>query len=276
MRVTSLLAWGTTRLAGSPSAALDAQLLLGCVLGRDRSWVLAHDDYRAASTESAAFRLLIERRWCGEPVAYIRGVVEWYGMALEVTPDVLIPRPETELMVEQAVRMAHNYSALRIADIGTGCGAIAIALARALPHCRIVATDRTASILGVAACNAERMAVDERISLRCGDLLSPVLARPDLLVANLPYLSATMMASLPRDVRHEPMGALYGGESGWELYERLVDQLCERAWKIPFIFEIDPRQAEHLRSSVRARLPVGRLDVLQDYAGHDRFVVYEP
>jgi len=275
-RLTRLLALGTARLAGSPSAALDAQLLLGWVLGRDRSWVLAHDDCRASSMHSAAFRLLIERRSCGEPVAYIRGLVQWYGMELEVTPDVLIPRPETELLVEEAVRMAANHRASRIADIGTGCGAIAVALARALPHCSILATDGTASALGVAARNVKRMAVDERISLQCGDLLTAVLTRPDLLVANLPYLSTAMMAGLPRDVRHEPAAALYGGEFGWELYERLLDQLSERAWDIPFILELDPRQVDHLYSSIRARLPGGRVAVLQDYAGHHRFVVYEP
>ncbi len=275
-QVTRLLASGAARLASSPSAALDAQLLLGYVLGRDRSWVLAHDDYHASSAESAAFRRLIERRSCGEPVAYIRGVVQWYGMELEVTPEVLIPCPETELMVEEAIRMAADHRASRIADIGTGSGAIAIALARASPHCRVVATDSSDSALEVAARNVKRMAVDERISLQCGDLLTPVLTRPDLLVANLPYLSATEMADLPRDVRHEPVGALYGGQFGWELYERLLDQLSERAWHIPFILELDPRQADHLCSGVRARLPVGRLAVLQDYAGDHRFVVYEP
>lgn len=275
-RVTQLLASGTARLAGSPSAALDAQLLLGCVLGRDRSWVLAHDDHRASCAESAAFRRLIERRACGEPVAYIRGVVQWYGMELEVTPEVLIPCPETELLVEEAIRTAANHRASQIADVGTGSGAIAIALARALPCCSIVATDASVSALKVAARNAKRMAVDQRISLQSGDLLTPVLSRPDLLVANLPYLSATEMAYLPRDVRHEPVGALYGGEFGWELYERLLDQLSERAWHIPFILELDPRQADHVCSIVRARLPVGRLAVLRDYAGDHRFVVYEP
>lgn len=275
-RVAQLLASGTARLAASPSAALDAQLLLGYVLGRDRSWVLAHDDHRASCAESAAFRRLIERRSCGEPVAYIRGVVQWYGMALEVTPEVLIPRPETELMVEEAIRAAADHRASQIADIGTGSGAIAIALARALPCCSIVATDASVSALKVAARNAKRMAVADRISLQCGDLLTPVLTRPDLLVANLPYLSTTEIADLPRDVRYEPVGALYGGEFGWELYERLLDQLSERAWHIPFILELDPPQAEHLCSRIRARLSVGRLAVLQDYAGDHRFVVYEP
>jgi len=275
-RVTQLLASGTARLAGSPSAALDAQLLLGYVLGRDRSWVLAHDDHRASCAESAAFSHLIERRSCGEPVAYIRGVVQWYGMALEVTPEVLIPRPETELLVEEAIRAAADHRASQIADIGTGSGAIAIALARALPSCSIVATDASVSALKVAARNAKRMAVAERISLQCGDLLTPVLTRPDLLVANLPYLSTTEFADLPRDVRYEPVGALYAGEFGWELYERLLDQLSERAWHIPFILELDPPQAEHLCSRIRARLSVGRLAVLQDYAGDHRFVVYEP
>ncbi len=275
-RVTRLLTSGAARLSGSPSAPLDAQLLLGYVLGRDRSWVLAHHDYRASSAESAAFRLLIERRSCGEPVAYIRGMVQWYGMELEVTVDVLIPCPETELMVEEALRMVADHHVSRIADIGTGSGAIAIALAVALPQCRIVATDTSGGALEVAVRNAKRIAVHDRISLRRGDLLTPVLTRPDLLVANLPYLSATEMAVLPSDVRHEPPGALYGGEFGWELYERLLDQLSERAWDIPFILELDPRQADHLCSLVRARLPGGRLAMLPDYAGHNRFVVYQP
>lgn len=275
-QVTRLLASGAACLLGSPTAALDAQLLLGYVLSRERSWVLAHDDYRASGAESAAFRLLIERRSCGEPVAYLRGVVQWYGMDLEVAPEVLIPRPETELLVEEAVRMAAKHRASRVADIGTGCGAIAIALARTLPHCSIVATDTSLKALEVADRNAKRLGVAERISLWCGDLLTPVFDRPDLLVTNLPYLSATMMADLPPEVRQEPVEALHGGEFGWELYERLLDQLSERAWHIPFILELDPRQADHLCSCVRARLPVGRLAVLQDYAGDHRFVVYEP
>jgi release factor glutamine methyltransferase len=224
----------------------------------------------------AAYLSLIERRAQGEPVAYLRGHVEWRGLRLEVSPAVLVPRPETELLAEQAIDLTRERELWLLADIGTGSGAIAIALALADPDYRVYAVDYSQEALAVARCNAIHHGVDDRVQLLHGDLLQPLPVRPDLLVANLPYLSDEMMASLPADVRHEPSRALHAGPSGIELYSRLLRQLADHAWAIPLLLEIDPRQVTAMRSLVRGRFPGASFDILPDYAGHDRIMVIRP
>ncbi len=257
------------------TASLDAALLLGHLLGRERSWVLAHGDSPLTAEVDAGYRELIGQRALGVPVAYLRGFCEWFGMKLRVTPDVLVPRPETELLVEQALRVAHDTNARVLADVGTGSGAIAIQLARSLPEARIVGTDSSASALEVARYNAAALGVRDRISWLEGDLLEPLDSEPDLLVANLPYLSEADMQDLDRDVRHEPASALYGGVDGLDLYRALFRQRHTRGWTAPVVIEIDPRQTSALKTMLRDYVSEAAVTVHDEYAGHDRILVVE-
>jgi release factor glutamine methyltransferase len=207
-------------------------------------------------------------------VAYLRDYVEWLGMMLRISPDVLVPRPETELLAEEAIRIARERRLTACADIGTGSGCIAIALARALPEARVQATDISPAALEVARMNAAALGVSERISLGPGPLLAPLTREPQLITANLPYLSDEMMRHLPQDVRHEPVLALHGGRDGLELYAGLVDEMHERRWRPALLLEIDPRQAGTALRLLRDR---GLRDVriLGDYAGLDRIIVVD-
>jgi release factor glutamine methyltransferase len=229
-----------------------------------------------SSTGENAFTALVGRRAAGEPVAYLRGRVEWFDLELEVTPDVLIPRPGTELLLESAVAAARRLEARRIVDVGTGSGAIAIGLARALPEAQILATDVSAKALAVARRNIARYGLQSRVVTVLGSLLEPVRDEPDLLNANLPYIDASGMESLHRDVRHEPAVALSGGDDGLELYRVLFAQLGARRWSVPCVLEIDPAQAEPLRVQLGGLFPGMDVDILPDYSGVARVVVARP
>lgn len=257
-------------LLPSRTASLDAEVLMGYVLGRERPWVLAHPEARVGDREAQRFMRLIQRRADGEPVAYLRGFVEWYGMRLAVTPDVLIPRPETELLLDEAVRVARETGARRLADVGTGSGALAVGLAMALDDAQVVATDISEAALVVAGSNVRLRT--NCVRLAAGDLATPIDEEPELIVANLPYLSNDMMETLGRDVGFEPANALRGGHTGLELYDRLVDQIRARGWCCPLLIEIDPRQA----LAICSRYPGYGARILHDYAGHERVAVLEP
>lgn len=274
--VRQALRWGRQVLQPSETASLDAQLLLAHLLGRGRAWLYAHPEERLSLPQRSAYQRLIALRRAGEPVAYLRGRVEWFGLDLEVTPDVLVPRPETELMLEKALEIQARHGAKIVADVGTGSGAIAIAIALAAPAARVYGVDVSEPALRIAARNAQRHAVSDRVTWLQGGLLEPLPARPDLIVANLPYLSDEMMESLDRDVRQEPRLALHGGASGLELYETLFEQMSDRGWLIPSVLEIDPRQADGIRALTARYFPGAMVDIFRDYAGRDRIVVHEP
>ena len=246
------------RDANVPSYTLAAELLLLHVLGRDRTWLYAHPEEVIPGLDAHRFLSLILRRAEGEPTQYITGKQEFWGLEFEVTPDVLIPRPETEHVIEVALdRLAVREiragrkrtltgNGLHIIDVGTGSGCIAIALARELPGARILATDISAAALAVARRNAARHGVAERIHFSESNLLDslPVEAPHavplpdkastldttlagsfDLIVSNPPYIGRSEKETLQREVRdHEPELALYGGEEGYELYADLIAQ----------------------------------------------------
>lgn len=231
--------------ANVPSHTLAAELLLMHVLGRDRAWLYAHPEERLTRGAANEFFALVARRAAGEPTQYLTGKQEFWGLEFEVTPAVLIPRPETEYVVEVALERlrarrprAGVQSAdapLRIADIGTGSGCLAIALARELQGAEIFATDISPAALEVAGRNAVRHDVAGRIHFLCGSLLAPLAAasalagKPpsffDLIVSNPPYVARRDAHDLPREVReHEPHAALFGGATGPEIYSELVRQ----------------------------------------------------
>jgi release factor glutamine methyltransferase len=247
VRTTLKRGIGQLRDAHVLSFTLATELLLIHVLGRDRTWIYAHPEEVISSADAERFFALIARRTAGEPTQHLTGKQEFWGLEFEVTPDVLIPRPETEHLIEVALdRLAvreicagrpqkNDGAGLQIADIGTGSGCIAVALAKELPATTIYATDISSAALTVARRNAARHSVADRIHFVECNLLdalldsslatrhSPLLL--DLIVSNPPYIGRREAATLMREVReHEPEIGLYGGEEGYELYADLISQ----------------------------------------------------
>lgn len=214
------LATGYLDKHGSSSPRLDAELLLAHSLGLRRLDLYLNFERPLAETELAPYRELVARRGGGEPVAYLTGHKEFMGLDFEVTPAVLVPNPDTEALVGRAVEWGRGRESLRIADVGTGSGAIAIALAHFLPPARIDAADISPEALAIARRNVARHSLEARVSLFEGDLLEPLPGPYDLIAANLPYLPDGMV--LPDEVAAQPAIALYGGA-------RLVNVLLEQA-----------------------------------------------
>jgi release factor glutamine methyltransferase len=202
--------------------------------------------------------------------------VDWYDLDLIVTRDVLIPRPETEVLLRTAIETARSLGVQTVADIGTGCGAVAIGLARALPSVQVVATDVSKAALEVARKNIARYELEERVTTLRGSLLEPITVRPGLLTANLPYLSEEEMENLHRDVAHEPRVALAGGSGGLGLYEKMIEQMRVRDWVMPAVLEIDPGQAGAICSLIRKTIPGTQVRIAPGYSGRDRLVVICP
>jgi release factor glutamine methyltransferase len=232
---------GIARLrdANVPSFTLAAELLLLHVVGRDRTWLYAHPEDEISMEQEERFLSLIARRAAGEPTQYLTGKQEFWGLEFEVTPDVLIPRPETEHVIEVAldrlalreIRAGRKQTlsgyGLQIADIGTGSGCIAVALAKDLPGTKFIATDISPAALSVARRNAERHNFADRIEFVRANVLEGIAAEThfDLIASNPPYIGRREGPTLQREVRdHEPEVALYGGEEGYELYAALVTQ----------------------------------------------------
>lgn len=273
--VGTILDWGWRRLHSSDSGRLDAELLLAGAVGNPRTWVLAHPDADLSLAEVRRYRRDVLRRAAGVPVAYLRGSVEWWDLELEVTPDVLIPRPETELLLEATLDLARKGSATIVADIGTGSGALAIALARALRPVKVYGVDTSEAALSVAARNRARYALDDHVVLTRGGLLSPLTEMPHVIVANLPYLSDKMMTEIDAGVRHEPATALHGGPTGTELYRALFKEVAARGWTSSLVIEIDPRQADAIRILISQALPSAHVSLTKDYSGRDRIAVVQ-
>jgi release factor glutamine methyltransferase len=199
-------------------------------LNANLAWLIAHDGEPLSAEAAATFCDLIECRVAGEPIQYITGEAEFYGLPFHVNRDVLIPRPETEHLVEKAIglaqelRQAGMVPELRMVDVGTGSGAIAVALARALPFAEITATDISSAALTVAKSNAARSGLADRIRFFEGDLLEPLRGRHfDIVVSNPPYVPDSDRATLDVEVRdYEPAQALFAGEDGLQIYRRLI------------------------------------------------------
>jgi release factor glutamine methyltransferase len=240
--IRDLLAEAEGILAAGPHpdrARRDAETLLLHALKKNAprtnlemnlAWLIAHDGEPLAPDAAVTFGDWVERRLVGEPIQYITGEVEFYGLTFRVNRDVLIPRPETELLVEKATELAQRLretgaiSAPRIVDVGTGSGAIAVALAHALPFAEIAATDISAAALAVAKDNAARNCFADRIRFMLGDLLEPVAGEQfEFLISNPPYVPESDRATLDVEVRnYEPAQALFAGDDGLAIYRRLI------------------------------------------------------
>jgi len=237
-------AFAQLRAARVPSHTLAAELLLMHALGRDRTWLYAHPEEVISDSEVHLFTNLLARRAAGEPTQHLTGKQEFWSLEFEVTPDVLIPRPETEHVIEVALdrlgvreiragrKQTFSGEGLQIADIGTGSGCIAVALAKELPGATIYATDISSAALAVARRNAARHSVSDQIHFLESNLLdeaSHLSLFFDLIVSNPPYIGRREAATLMREVRdHEPEIALYGGEEGYELYAELIAQAAAK------------------------------------------------
>jgi release factor glutamine methyltransferase len=231
MTLREALTRAASQLAAHPdlryTAVPDASLLLMHTLGIQRATLLAHPEREFTRDEQAAYQRLIERRLRFEPIQYITGTQEFYGLAMKVTPAVLIPRPETEILVEAVLARLPHDEPLRIVDVGTGTGAIAIALAHALPEASVTALDLSPEALAVARENAVMHSLADRIRFVVSDLLEalPQDELFDAIVSNPPYIPASDAESLHPQVRdHEPAQALFAGPTGLEVYERLIPQ----------------------------------------------------
>jgi release factor glutamine methyltransferase len=219
--VGSLLAEARGRLAAGPPGALEADLLLAHVLGVDRGWLFANREKDVQRAKRLAFRELVERRVLGEPIAYLTGVREFWSLPLQVTPDVLIPRPETELLVELALGFIPPDAAWRIADLGTGSGAVAIAIASERPYCEVHATEFSDAALQVAKRNADAFAAG-RVLLHRGSWLEPLHGRFRVIVSNPPYVAADDPHLAEGDCRFEPRAALSPGQDGMTAIRRIA------------------------------------------------------
>jgi len=219
------------KAANVPSYALAAELLLMHTLGRDRAWLYAHPEFQFDAAATKTYSGLLSQRATGIPTQYLTGKQEFWGLEFEVTPAVLIPRPETEHLIEVALDRIGNErknGALRITDVGTGSGCIAIALASEFQRAEIFATDISSEALDVARRNAARHGFSTRIHFAEANLLDAFADEPqrfDLIVSNPPYISSADASMLQVEVRaHEPPVALIAGEDGLEIYKRLIRQ----------------------------------------------------
>lgn len=282
------LAEAATRLRneGVESPRLDAELLLAHVLGVNRATILAHPDRRITPKQLTRYRDLVARRAGREPLTYIVGHREFFGIDLVVDRRVLIPRPETELLVEHTVRIGRQLAQhlasssatpLKIADVGAGSGAIAVALAAQLPQAEVFALDASASALDVVAENARRHGVADRVRCLRGDLLSPLPCPVNLITANLPYVATGEWQELAPEIRdHEPRSALDGGHDGLDLIRRLLATAAPHLQADAAILaEIGASQGVAVTALARKHFPQSRIQLVQDYAGLDRLVVVE-
>ncbi len=276
MKVKEVLAGGRRRLAaaGVEEADIEAEVLLREALGRTRAGLLAGLGEDVTPRQSGAYDALLARRLSGEPVAYILGRREFYGRDFAVDGRVLIPRPETELLVEQALVAARGRCRPLLADVGTGSGAVAITLALELPEACIYASDISPAALEVARANCRRYGVAGRVSLLRGDLLEPLPEVVDIIVANLPYVSrAGLVAS--RGLAAEPRLALDGGRDGLEVVRRFLGQVAGRlrpGGRV--IMEIGLGQAGEVRRMLRQRFPLALPVVVPDLSGIERIVSF--
>lgn len=262
-----------------PDARLEAEVMLMNVLRMQRHDLFAQQELELSPPQQQALAQIMERRLRREPLAYILQYKEFYGVNLLVNPNVLIPRPETEGLVEHALFMAlmgMETPDLVIADIGTGTGAIAINLALHLPAARIYALDNADNVLDVAAYNIRAHNVADRIALAKGDLLDPLPEPVDLILANLPYIPTDRIPTLAPEVRWEPAAALDGGPDGLDLIRRLLAQAQAPDKLKPhgiILLELDPEQIPPVQELASQLFPNAQTSVEPDLTRRDRILI---
>jgi release factor glutamine methyltransferase len=278
MNVSEAWEYGRSHLPDSPNAKLDARLLLEHVLGVGHSWLVAHGDVALTAVRENQYRQLLDRAARHEPIPYLVGHAPFFDLDFIVTPAVLIPRPETEQLVELAAAWGEErpsgHLPCHIVDAGTGSGCLPVMLARRLPQAVIEATDISAAALAIARQNARRHAPD-RIQFHQGHLLDPIRQPIDLLTANLPYVTDAEWTMLDDGVKwYEPAVALKGGADGLDLIRQLLQQAVTKLNPGAAIFlEIGWQQGTAVPDLARSFFPAAHVELVQDFAGHDRIVV---
>jgi release factor glutamine methyltransferase len=263
--------------SGVPDARRDAASLLSFTVERDRTFLISHSDHLLSETELESFRDRVDRRSHGEPLQYITGQQDFYGRVFRVSPAVLIPRPETELLVEAALELVGEGEAARICDVGTGSGCIAITLACERVNARGIALDISASALEIAKHNAVAMKVDKRLKFLlsdCFDALAKADELFDLIVSNPPYVAAGVVSGLQREVKdHEPMVALTPGANGLSVIKRVIDEAPGFLRKDGhLLLEIGFDQGEAVQGLVDSR-QWQLVDIRPDLQGIPRIVI---
>ncbi|MDM8532245.1 peptide chain release factor N(5)-glutamine methyltransferase [Anaerolineales bacterium HSG25] len=264
--------------ADCDTARLDAEVLIGHVLGQDRAWLYSNFNTTLTATQLAEIEPLIQRRTQREPVAYIIGTKEFFGLTFHVEPHVLIPRPETELLIETALTFPKKpNSRLSVVDVGTGSGCIAITLATYLPTATIQAIDLSVAALDVARRNAHRHHVTDQVLFRHGDLLTPLDQSVDLIVSNPPYVSQSELQHevSPEVARYEPRLALDGGgDDGLRVICRLLEQAKTRlkpsGW---LLVEIGASQGQAVQQLAQEQFPQANIELKQDLSRRNRLLV---
>ena len=263
---------------GSLDARLEAEVLLRHVLKIDRATMFRDLDEDVSIEDSGNIASLVKRRTQREPLAYITGAKEFYGLPFVVSEDVLIPRQETELLVDTAIVQAKSLdkSQISIVDVGTGSGAIAVSLALNIPTSSVIAVDISESALTIADDNRRAHGLYSRIKLRRGNLLEPIVEKIDILVSNPPYIRSDKLTSLQEEVLQEPMVALDGGYDGLELIKKLLFQAVDKMSNPGVIlFEIDSDQAAEAVKLSQQYFPSAITTVLKDLSNNERAVLLE-
>jgi release factor glutamine methyltransferase len=257
-------------------ASIDVDVYARTILGWDRAKLITEQAAPPPTSLEPRFSEWIMRRMRREPTAYIVGRREFWGLELEVTPAVLIPRPETEFIVEEALPFVRALHGARVADVGTGSGCIAVSLATEVPDCHVVATDVSAEALAVAQRNAERHGVADRIEFVATSYLGGIEGDFDVIAANPPYVREGDKPALAADVRHEPDVALFGGASGLRDVEAVLDtaiaKLRHHGW---LVMEFGFGQDEHVETLVAARPALRLVRIRQDLQGIPRTAIIQ-
>lgn len=269
------------RKYGITSAHIDAEVILSFIINKRKEFIYAHPEYQLTKNNERKLKKAIQRRCHFEPIAYITNEKEFYGLDFFVDKNVLVPRPETELLIDEVVETAQRNKRIIIADIGTGSGAIAISLAKHLPQAEVMAVDKSIKALRIAKLNAHRHKVN--IKLYQGNLLSPIKDRKiEIIAANLPYVDdreKNFHKSESKNIHkkilaHEPHLALYGGKFGLEVYEKMFQQIMTLNYKPRVIIcEIGHAYLSQTRKLVKKYFPKSHFEIKKDLRGFNRILI---
>ncbi len=277
LTVVAALKTAVQRLAAAhcDTPQLDAEVLLAHTLNKNRTWLYTFPNAELNAGQSQSFLEAVARRANREPVAYITGHKEFFALDFIVSPAVLIPRPETELLVETALELAANLARPTIADVGTGSGCIAVTLARHLPAANLLAGDISPAALAIARQNAAQHRVENRITFVAGNLLEPIPTAVDIIASNPPYISRPELAqTMPEVQRHEPRLALEGGVTGLEIIAQLLAQSPKKLKPGgAILIEIGFAQGPAVAALARQHFPQANIQIKPDLAGLDRLLV---
>ena len=268
----------TLMRTGSPDAQLEAEVLIRHVLRIDRATFFRDLEQPVTDCDRERLDDLVNRRLNREPLNYITGLREFYGLDFEVSDSVLIPRQETELLVDTVISLARSRPKceMKICDIGTGSGAIAVSVAVNLPSAEVMAIDISQRALDIADSNRRMHGVYNRVSLRRGNLLEPVDWKPEIIVSNPPYIRRSDLSLLQPEIQYEPSVALDGGPDGLEVIRGLLRQSSDKVSSTgAILFEIDSSQKESARMLSREYFPNSEISVLDDLSGNSRAILIE-